>query len=80
MLVTTGYWLFILLTGLGKLVAVGVLLIVFIAIPLTRIQIAASLRGRDRARAVAGNMAVAACGVLGVLIMLDNIRIFLEAL
>ncbi|WP_448188909.1 hypothetical protein [Azospirillum sp. sgz301742] len=80
MLVTAVYWLFILLTAVGKLVAFVALVVFAIALPLTRIQVAWARRAADIGRVLATNLAVAAFGVVGVFILLENARIFLAAL
>lgn len=80
MLVTAAYWLFILLTAAGKLVAFVVLVVFAIALPLSRIQIARERHDADLGRVLATNLAVAAFGVVGVLVLLENARIFLAAL
>ncbi len=79
MLVTAAYWLFILLTALGKLVAFVALVVFAIALPLSRIQVARERRAADLGRVTTTNLAVAAFGVVGVFILLENIRIFLIA-
>lgn len=80
MLVTAAYWLFILLTAAGKLLAFVVLVVFAIALPLSRIQIAREHRDADLGRVVATNLAVSAFGVVGVFVLLENARIFLAAL
>ncbi|MBP2292902.1 MULTISPECIES: hypothetical protein [Azospirillum] len=74
MLVAVAYWLFILLTALGKVVAFVALVVFTIALPLARIQTAERF-----GRAVLSDMAVIGFGVLGVFLLLENVRIFLAA-
>lgn len=74
MLVAVAYWLFILLTALGKVVAFVALVVFTIVMPLARIQAAERF-----GRAVLSDMAVIGFGVLGVLVLLENVRIFLAA-
>ena len=73
-------WLFILLTAAGKLVAFLALVVFTIAVPLTRIQVARESRAADLSRVTASNLAIAAFGVVGVFILLENVRIFLAVL
>lgn len=79
-MVTATYWLFILLTAAGKLVAFAALVVFAIALPLTRIQVARAQRAPDCGRVVMANLAIAGAGVVGVFVLLENIRIFLTAL
>ena len=74
MLVTVAYWLFILLTAAGKLVAFVALVVFAIALPIVRIQTAERL-----GRAVVVDLATIGFGVLGVFVLLENVRIFLAA-
>lgn len=80
MLVTAAYWLFILLTAAGKLVAFVALVVFAIALPLSRIQIARAQHAADFDRVLLSNLAIAAFGVVGVFVLLENVRIFLIAL
>lgn len=94
MLVTATYWLFMLLTALGKLVAFAALVVFTIALPLTRIQIALNQQSEGQKsegqrsegrRSLASrrdllvDFAVIGFGLVGVLVMLENLRIFLSA-
>ena len=74
MLVTVAYWLFILLTAAGKLVAFVALVVFAIALPIVRIQTAERF-----GRAVVVDLATIGFGVLGVFVLLENVRIFLAA-
>lgn len=78
-MLTAIHWTLIASTAIGKVVAFVVLVIFAIAVPLTRIEIALRRRAAGTAREVAKNLAVAAFGVLGVFILLENARIFLAA-
>src|SRR4051794_18471801 len=55
MLVTAVYWLFILLTVAGKLVAFVALVVFAIALPLTRIQVAKARHDADLGHVLATN-------------------------
>ena len=77
MLITAAYWLFILLTAAGKLVAFVTLVVFAIALPLSRIQVARETHAADLGRVTVMNLALAASGVVGVFILLENARIFL---
>lgn len=74
MLVTIAYWLFILLTAAGKLVAFVALVVFAIALPIFRIQTAERF-----GRAMVIDLATIGFGVLGVFVLLENVRIFLTA-
>lgn len=74
MFVTVAYWLFILLTAAGKLVAFVALVVFAIALPLTRIQTAERF-----GQAVMVDLAIIGFGVVGVFVLLENVRIFLAA-
>ena len=80
MMLTAAHWLFLLLTAAGKAVAFAVWVVFAIALPLTRIQVARAQRGPDFGKVLTTNLAVAACGVVGVFVLLENIRIFLVAM
>jgi len=80
MLVTAAYWLFILLTAAGKLVAFVALVVFAIALPLSRIQVALRRHAADLGHVFATNLAVVVFGVAGVFVLLENARIFLIAL
>lgn len=79
-MVMAAYWLFILLTAAGKLVAFAVLVVFAIALPLTRIQVARERHAPGFRRVLATNLGIAVCGVAGVFVLLENVRIFLSAL
>jgi hypothetical protein len=74
MVVTVAYWLFILLTAAGKLVAFVALVVFAIARPLFRIQTAERF-----GPSVMVDLATIGFGVLGVFVLLENVRIFLAA-
>lgn len=78
--VTAAYWLLILLTAAGKVVAFAVWVVFAIALPLTRIQVARERQSPDFRTVLTTNLAVATCGVVGVFVLLENARIFLTAL
>ena len=80
MLITAAYWLFILLTAAGKLLAFVTLVVFAIALPLTRIQVACEAHAADLGQIALTNGVIAAFGVLGVFILLENARIFLALL
>ncbi|WP_448207013.1 hypothetical protein [Azospirillum sp. sgz302134] len=79
MLVTLAYWLFILLTALGKIVAFVALVVFAIALPLSRIQVARRDRVANFSQVLMVDLAIAAFGVMGVFLLLENVRIFLAA-
>lgn len=79
-MVTAAYWLFILLTAAGKAVAFLAWVVFAIALPLTRIQVARERHAPDLGRVVAQNLLVAGAGLIGVFVLLENARIFLNAL
>ncbi|WP_431862096.1 hypothetical protein [Azospirillum sp.] len=80
MMVTAAYWLFLLLTAAGKVVAFAAWVVFAIALPLTRIQVAREQHAPDFGRVLTTNLAVAGCGVVGVFVLLENVRIFLTAM
>lgn len=79
-MVLAAYWLFLLLTAAGKVVAFVAWVVFAIALPLTRIQVARERRAPDFRRVLTANLAVAGCGVVGVFVLLENTRIFLAAM
>ncbi|HYG88978.1 MAG TPA: hypothetical protein VD978_22275 [Azospirillum sp.] len=79
MLTTAIYWLFIALVATGKVVAFVALVVFAIAMPLARIQVARQRPSRGLDRAVATNLGIAALGLVGVYVLLENARIFLQA-
>lgn len=74
MLVLIAYWLFIGLTAIGKLVAFATLLVFAIALPLARIRTAEKF-----GQAAMVDLAIVGFGILGLFVLLENLRIFLTA-
>lgn len=72
------YWLFISLVAAGKVVAFVALVVFAIAMPLTRIQVALQRPGLDRV-SLLKDLGMTVFGLIGVYVLLENARIFLQA-